>query len=111
MHKYEVGINAARHAQCVGVLVGCDTLIGFDVCERHEEGITSMPGVGADVVAVSNFEPYVVDVADALGDSMEAMATTREQESLEGVISALADCGDTCSKLFIDEVVSKFNDG
>lgn len=79
--------------------------------ERPLSAAASKVLTTAAVVAVSNFEPYVVDVTDALVDSMEAMTSTKEQESLGGVISALADCGDTCSKLFIDEVVSKFNDG
>lgn len=65
----------------------------------------------AAIVAESSFEPYIAEVTDSLVDSMEALASLKDQEPLEGVLAAIGECGDTCSKIFINGVVTKFNDG
>lgn len=64
----------------------------------------------AAVVSGPAFEPYVIDLTDAVVDSMEALDSL-EKGPLDEVLIALSDCGSECVKLFADDVISKFNEG
>lgn len=65
----------------------------------------------AATVAESAFEPHIVDVTEVLVDCMEEIESIEDERPLEPILSAVASCGESCSKTFFDEIVVKFNDG
>lgn len=64
----------------------------------------------AATVSGSTFEPYVIDLTEAVVDSMEEILST-EVGPLDEVLAALSSCGDECVRVFSDHVISKFNEG
>lgn len=65
----------------------------------------------AAIVSESGFEPHVAGVTNVVVDCMEQSESIENERPLEPILSALASCGDHCSKSFFDEVFTKYNDG
>lgn len=65
----------------------------------------------AAIVSEAQFEPYVIDVTEGVVDSMEALQIDEQCDHLESILAAVGGCGDICLKLFMDELINKFNEG
>lgn len=62
-------------------------------------------------VAEGAFEPHIVDVVDAVVNSIETLATGDRIEHLDAILVAISHGGEQSVKDMLDEIYSKFNEG
>lgn len=65
----------------------------------------------AAMVGDDSFEPYVLEVTDAIIESIEAFDSLESIEPLEGILKAMGDCGEESVKMMLDSIFTKFKEG
>eukprot|EP00177_Eucheuma_denticulatum_P003255 GFKZ01005886.1.p1 GENE.GFKZ01005886.1~~GFKZ01005886.1.p1 ORF type:complete len:2709 (+),score=386.99 GFKZ01005886.1:151-8277(+) len=79
--------------------------------ERPLKTATARALATAATVGDASFEPLVVDVTNAIVESVEVLDDTDSLEPLEGILAAIGGCGGEAVKMMLDEIFAKFNDG
>lgn len=79
--------------------------------ERPLKTATARALATAAAVGDVSFEPYVLEVTDAIIESVEIFDGSEFAEPLESVLAAIGDCGEESVKTMLDSIFTKFNEG